>query len=126
MTGGRSSVPRRHPVSTKSMVPSRGLYKKYEHEGRARKTINAQKLWYATMEAQIETNGPFMLYKDAVNGKESKDAEVARRSSMLTEMQPSLTSRTLEPSSHPISAPRSSSTHPWRRWLSATLPLSLS
>ena len=41
-------------------------------------------------------------------------------------MQPSLTSQTLEPSNHPISAPRSSSTHPQRRWLSETLPLSLS
>ena len=99
------------------------LYEKYEREGRARKTIDAQKLWYAAMEAQIETGGPFMLYKDAANGK---DAEVARRSSTLTEMQPSLTSRTLEPSNHPISAPRSSSTHPRRRWLSATSPLSLS
>ena len=104
----------------------RGLYKKYEREGRARKTIDVQKLWYATMEAQIETSRPFMLYKDAVNGKESKDAEVSQHSSMLTEMQPSLTSRTLEPSNHPISALRSSSTHPQRRWLSAMSPLSLS
>ena len=90
-------------------------------EGCARKNIDVQKLWYTTIEAQIETGRPFMLYKDAANGK---DAEVAQRSSTLTEMQPSLTSRTLEPSNHPISAPRSSSTHPWRRWLSATSPLS--
>lgn len=43
------------------------LYEKYEKEGRARKTIEAQKLWYAILEAQIETGGPFMLYKDACN-----------------------------------------------------------
>ncbi|KAJ7079738.1 ribonucleotide reductase alpha subunit [Mycena belliarum] len=43
------------------------LYEKYEKEGRARKTIPAQKLWYAILEAQVETGGPFMLYKDAAN-----------------------------------------------------------
>ena len=44
------------------------LYEKYEKEGRQRKTIPAQKLWYAILEAQIETGGPFMLYKDSANG----------------------------------------------------------
>jgi ribonucleotide reductase alpha subunit len=44
------------------------LFTKYESEGRARKTIKAQKLWYAILDAQIETGGPFMLYKDAANG----------------------------------------------------------
>lgn len=44
------------------------LYEKYEKEGRARKTIEAQKLWYAVLEAQIETGGPFMCYKDSANG----------------------------------------------------------
>ena len=44
------------------------LYEKYEKEGRARKTIKAQELWYAILTAQIETGGPFMLYKDACNG----------------------------------------------------------
>jgi len=43
------------------------LYEKYEKEGRARKVIPAQKLWYAILEAQIETGGPFMCYKDAAN-----------------------------------------------------------
>ena len=45
------------------------LYEQYEREGRARKTIEAQKLWYAVLEAQIETGGPFMLYKDAANSE---------------------------------------------------------
>lgn len=44
------------------------LYTRYEREGRARRSIPAQKLWYAIMESQIETGGPFMLYKDAANG----------------------------------------------------------
>lgn len=44
------------------------LYEKYEREGRARKTIKAQELWYAILNSQIETGGPFMLYKDSCNG----------------------------------------------------------
>ncbi|KAI9498889.1 ribonucleoside-diphosphate reductase large chain [Zychaea mexicana] len=48
------------------------LYHKYESEGRARKTIKAQKLWYAILEAQTETGGPFMLYKDACNRKSNQ------------------------------------------------------
>lgn len=43
------------------------LYERYEKEGRARRTVPAQKLWYATLEAQIETGGPFMVYKDSAN-----------------------------------------------------------
>ena len=45
------------------------LYERYELEGRARKTIPAQKLWYAILDAQIETGGPFMCYKDHANSK---------------------------------------------------------
>ena len=45
------------------------LYEKYEKEGRARKTVSAQKLWYAILESQIETGGPFMVYKDHANRK---------------------------------------------------------
>ena len=45
------------------------LYEKYEKEGRARKSIPAQKLWYAILESQIETGGPFMVYKDLANRK---------------------------------------------------------
>ena len=47
------------------------LYEKYEKEGRQRRTVPAQKLWYAILEAQIETGGPFMVYKDAANGMSS-------------------------------------------------------
>ncbi|GJJ15445.1 hypothetical protein Clacol_009723 [Clathrus columnatus] len=44
------------------------LYERYEIEGRAKKTVGAQKLWFAVLDAQIETGGPFMCYKDASNG----------------------------------------------------------
>lgn len=45
------------------------LFLKYEQEGRAKKVVKAQKLWYAILDAQTETGGPFMLYKDAANRK---------------------------------------------------------
>jgi ribonucleoside-diphosphate reductase subunit M1 len=45
------------------------LYQKYESQGKGKKTIKAQKLWYAILDAQTETGGPFMLYKDAANGE---------------------------------------------------------
>ena len=48
------------------------LYEKYEREGRARKTVKAQKLWYHVIESQIETGTPYMLYKDACNRKSNQ------------------------------------------------------
>ncbi|GAA5945253.1 hypothetical protein JCM3775_001899 [Rhodotorula graminis] len=51
----------------------KALFEKYEKEGRAKKTIPAQKLWYAILEAQVETGNPFMLYKDAANKKSNQN-----------------------------------------------------
>ena len=48
------------------------LYTRYEREGRARKTINAQKLWFKILESQIETGTPYLLYKDACNAKSNQ------------------------------------------------------
>merc|ERR1711887_514661 len=48
------------------------LYEKYEKEGRARKSVKAQKLWYAIIESQIETGTPYMLYKDSCNRKSNQ------------------------------------------------------
>ncbi|KAF9923811.1 Ribonucleoside-diphosphate reductase large subunit [Linnemannia zychae] len=48
------------------------LYTSYEREGRARRTIKAQKLWFAILDAQTETGNPFMLYKDACNRKSNQ------------------------------------------------------
>ncbi|KAJ7108496.1 ribonucleotide reductase [Mycena epipterygia] len=63
------------------------LYEKYEKEGRARKTIPAQKLWYAILEAQIETGTPFMLYKDAANSKSNqKNLGTIKSSNLCTEI----------------------------------------
>jgi ribonucleoside-diphosphate reductase alpha chain len=48
------------------------LYEKYEAEGKGRKKIKAQDLWYKIIEAQIETGVPYMLYKDAANSKSNQ------------------------------------------------------
>ncbi|OXB71035.1 UNVERIFIED_CONTAM: hypothetical protein H355_006113 [Colinus virginianus] len=48
------------------------LYEKYEGEGRGRKTIPAQYLWFAILQAQIETGTPYMMYKDACNKKSNQ------------------------------------------------------
>jgi len=48
------------------------LYEKYEREGRARRKVKAQKLWYQIIESQIETGTPYMLYKDACNRKSNQ------------------------------------------------------
>jgi ribonucleoside-diphosphate reductase alpha subunit len=48
------------------------LYTRYEQEGRGRKTIPAQKLWQMILDAQIQTGTPYLLYKDACNGKSNQ------------------------------------------------------
>lgn len=63
------------------------LYLKYEEEGRARKTIKAQDLWFAILDAQIETGNPYMLYKDAANGKSNqKNLGTIKSSNLCTEI----------------------------------------
>lgn len=63
------------------------LYEKYEKEGKGRKTMKAQKLWYAILEAQTETGNPFMLYKDAANRKSNqKNLGTIRSSNLCTEI----------------------------------------
>ncbi|KAK4046035.1 ribonucleotide-diphosphate reductase subunit rnr1 [Microbotryomycetes sp. JL201] len=63
------------------------LFTKYEKEGRAKKTIPAQKLWYAILEAQVETGNPFMLYKDAANTKSNqKNLGTIKSSNLCTEI----------------------------------------
>ncbi|NXD32185.1 RIR1 reductase, partial [Spelaeornis formosus] len=48
------------------------LYESYEAAGKGRKTIKAQKLWFAILEAQTETGTPFICYKDAANSKSNQ------------------------------------------------------
>ena len=50
----------------------RTLYTKYEQEGRGRKQVDAQKLWFRMLDSQIETGTPYILYKDACNRKSNQ------------------------------------------------------
>lgn len=63
------------------------LYTKYEKEGRARKTIKAQDLWFAIVDAQIETGTPYLLYKDAANRKSNQqNLGTIKSSNLCTEI----------------------------------------
>jgi ribonucleoside-diphosphate reductase alpha chain len=63
------------------------LYTKYEAEGKGRKTIKAQDLWFKVLESQIETGTPYMLYKDAANSKSNqKNLGTIKSSNLCTEI----------------------------------------
>jgi len=48
------------------------MYTKLEAEGKGRKTVKAQQLWFRVLESQMETGTPYMLYKDACNRKSNQ------------------------------------------------------
>ncbi|AMQ10759.1 ribonucleoside-diphosphate reductase large chain [Brazilian marseillevirus] len=48
------------------------LYKKYENEGKAKKTVRAQELWHHILVAQAEVGMPFIAYKDAICRKSNQ------------------------------------------------------
>jgi ribonucleoside-diphosphate reductase alpha chain len=63
------------------------LYVKYEKEGKGRKTIKAQALWFKILESQTETGTPYMLFKDAANAKSNqKNLGTIRSSNLCTEI----------------------------------------
>ncbi len=63
------------------------LYTRYEAEGKGRKTIKAQDLWFKILESQIETGTPYMLYKDAANAKSNQqNLGVIKSSNLCTEI----------------------------------------
>ncbi|MEQ9300338.1 MAG: ribonucleoside-diphosphate reductase subunit alpha [Cyclobacteriaceae bacterium] len=63
------------------------LYEKYEKEGKARKTVKAQELWFEVLESQIETGTPYMLFKDAANKKSNqKNLGTIKSSNLCTEI----------------------------------------
>ncbi|KAE8747470.1 hypothetical protein FOCC_FOCC005801 [Frankliniella occidentalis] len=63
------------------------LYEKYEQEGRYMKQINAQQLWLAIIESQVETGTPYMLYKDACNRKSNQqNVGTIKSSNLCTEI----------------------------------------
>ncbi len=63
------------------------LYNKYEKEGRARKVVKAQELWFAILDSQVETGTPYLLYKDAANGKSNQqNLGTIKSSNLCTEI----------------------------------------
>ena len=63
------------------------LYHKYEQEGRARKTVKAQEIWFAILDSQIETGTPYILYKDAANRKSNQqNLGTIKSSNLCTEI----------------------------------------
>ncbi|AMJ67865.1 ribonucleoside-diphosphate reductase subunit alpha [Hymenobacter sp. PAMC 26628] len=63
------------------------LYLKYERDGRGRRTIKAQELWFAILESQTETGTPYMLFKDAANRKSNQqNLGTIKSSNLCTEI----------------------------------------
>ena len=80
------------PDETKDLHETYGddfekLYTKYEKEGKARKSVKAQDLWFEILESQIETGNPYILYKDAANKKSNqKNLGTIKSSNLCTEI----------------------------------------
>ncbi|KAG2662330.1 hypothetical protein PVAP13_1KG524300 [Panicum virgatum] len=63
------------------------LYHKYEREGKAKKVVSAQALWFDILKAQIETGTPYMLYKDTCNRKSNQqNLGTIKSSNLCTEI----------------------------------------
>jgi ribonucleoside-diphosphate reductase alpha chain len=63
------------------------LYARYEAEGRARRVVKAQDLWFAILDAQIETGTPYLLYKDSANRKSNQqNLGTIKSSNLCTEI----------------------------------------
>lgn len=65
----------------------KALYERYEREGRGKRTIKAQKLWFHILDSQIETGTPYLCYKDAANKKSNQqNLGVIKSSNLCTEI----------------------------------------
>lgn len=63
------------------------LYTRYEVEGRFVKQVRARDLWMKVITAQIETGVPYILYKDAANGKSNQqNLGTIKSSNLCTEI----------------------------------------
>lgn len=63
------------------------LYTQYEADGKARKSVKAQDLWFAILDAQIETGTPYLLYKDSANRKSNQqNLGTIKSSNLCTEI----------------------------------------
>ncbi|KAL9690917.1 hypothetical protein QQ045_011331 [Rhodiola kirilowii] len=63
------------------------LYTKYEKEGKAKKVVQAQSLWFEILTSQIETGTPYMLFKDSCNRKSNQqNLGTIKSSNLCTEI----------------------------------------
>jgi len=63
------------------------LFAKYEAEGKARRTVKAQDLWFKILDSQIETGTPYILFKDSANRKSNQqNLGTIRSSNLCTEI----------------------------------------
>lgn len=62
------------------------LYLEYEKRGKARKVVEARKLWNHILDTHIETGTPYMCYKDHANGKNNLEQFLIRSSNLCTEI----------------------------------------
>ncbi|XP_051126881.1 ribonucleoside-diphosphate reductase large subunit isoform X2 [Andrographis paniculata] len=63
------------------------LYARYEKEGRAKKVVQAQNLWFEILKSQIETGTPYMMYKDSCNRKSNQqNLGTIKSSNLCTEI----------------------------------------
>uniref|UniRef100_A0A1D1XTJ6 Ribonucleoside-diphosphate reductase n=1 Tax=Anthurium amnicola TaxID=1678845 RepID=A0A1D1XTJ6_9ARAE len=63
------------------------LYTKYEREGKAKKVVPAQSLWFDILKSQIETGTPYMLFKDSCNRKSNQqNLGTIKSSNLCTEI----------------------------------------
>ena len=65
----------------------KALYERYEAEGRGRKQVSAQKLWFQMLDSQMETGTPYILFKDACNAKSNQqNLGTIKSSNLCTEI----------------------------------------
>jgi len=63
------------------------LYNTYERDHKEVKQIPAKKLWQMIVDAQIQTGGPYLLYKDACNAKSNQqNLGTIKSSNLCTEI----------------------------------------
>ncbi|XP_006484716.1 ribonucleoside-diphosphate reductase large subunit isoform X1 [Citrus sinensis] len=63
------------------------LYTHYEREGKAKKVVQAQNLWFEILTSQIETGTPYMLFKDTCNRKSNQqNLGTIKSSNLCTEI----------------------------------------
>ena len=63
------------------------LYCRYERKNLAMKEMPAKKLWQMIVDAQIQTGGPYLLYKDACNSKSNQqNLGTIKSSNLCTEI----------------------------------------